>query len=258
MPEKLPSLLAQPFGIALARGLHHGLGVEYARLAAAGCCWFLLHAAVAGSGLRGVLVARFADKGYRSAFSLASVASLWWLIAEYGHARYAPLWLTPAWLYWVPAVLVPVALVFLVGAFTVPSPTAVGGEKLLGAPEPARGMLRITRHPFLWSAVIWSLAHGLVNADAASLLFFGSLGVTALRGTFDIDRKRRRSSPDEYARFEAVTSNVPFAALLSGRTRLVARELVLPVALGLAVAVVSVALHPRFFGTSALPMLSGR
>ncbi len=235
-----------------------GWGVEFASLALAGCCWFLLHAAVAGSPLRGLAIARFGEKAYRGAFSLASLASLWWLIAEYGHARYVALWVTPAWLYWAPAALVPVALVFLAGAFTVPNPTAVGGEKLLAQAEPARGMLRITRHPFLWSAVLWSLGHVLVNADPASLIFFGSLGVTALRGTFDIDRKRRASSGADYARFEAVTSNVPFVALLSGRTRLVLRELLVPLALGLALTVGSVLLHPRFFGAPALPALSSR
>lgn len=230
-------------------------GVEFARLALAGLVWFLLHAGVAGTSLRARAIARFGEKAYRSAFSLASLASLWWLIFEYGHARYAPLWLTPRALFVIPAVIMPVAFVFLAGAFTVPSPTAVGGEKLLGAAEPARGMLRVTRHPFLWSAVMWSVAHLLVSADAGSLMFFGSLGVTALRGTFDIDRKRRRSSPAEYARFEAVTSNVPFAALLAGRTRLVARELVLPLLIGLALVLVSVAFHARLFGASAVPWL---
>ena len=229
--------------------------MEFARLAAAGLVWFFLHAGVAGSSLRPLAVARFGEKAYRSGFSLASLASLWWLIFEYGHARYAPLWVTPRALYLVPAVIMPVAFVFLAGAFTVPSPTAVGGEKTLAAPEPARGMLRVTRHPFLWSAVMWSLAHLLVNADVGSLIFFGSLGVTALRGTFDIDRKRRRTHPVEFARFEAVTSNVPLAALLAGRTRLVARELVVPVLIGLALALGTVALHARFFGGSAVPWL---
>lgn len=220
--------------------------------------WFFLHAGVAGSSLRTHAVARFGEKAYRSGFSLASVASLWWLIFEYGHARYVPLWVTPRALYLLPAVIMPVAFVFLAGAFTVPSPTAVGGEKALAGAEPARGMLRVTRHPFLWSAVLWSLAHLLVIADLGSLIFFGSLGVTALRGTFDIDRKRRRTHPAEFARFEAVTSNVPLAALLSGRTRLVPRELIVPVLLGLALTLATIAFHARFFGASAVPWLHGR
>lgn len=233
------------------------LFVEFARLAIAALTWFLLHAAVAGSGLRVALVGRFGDKAYRGGFSLASLASLWWLIYEYGHAPYVLLWVPPRPLHFVPLLIVPVAFVFLVGAFTVPSPTAVGGEKHLAEAEPARGLLRVTRHPFLWSAFLWALAHLLVNADVGSQIFFASLGITALRGAFDIDRKRRRTNPIEFARFEQVTSNVPFGALLAGRNRLVMREVWLPLLLGFALALGTIALHPHFFGASAVPDLHG-
>jgi uncharacterized membrane protein len=226
--------------------------VDFARLALASAAWFLLHAAVAGSGLRGLLVERFGDKAYRGGFSLASFASLAWLIIEYRGAPFQVLGAPWHALYFVPLVLVPIAFVFLVGAFTVPSPTAIGGEKHLVGAEPARGLLRVTRHPFLWSVVLWSVAHLLVNADLGSSLFFGSLGITALRGAYDIDRKRRRSNPSEFARFEGVTSNVPFAALLAHKNRLVLRELWLPLVLGLGLSLATVALHPHFFGTSAL------
>ena len=231
--------------------------MEFVHLALAALAWFLLHAGVAGSGLRGLLVQRFGEKAYRGGFSLASVASLWWLVSEYRGAPFHPLWVTPQLLVFVPLLLVPVACVFLVGAFTVPSPTSVGGERHLEQAEPARGLLRVTRHPFLWSVVLWAAAHLLVNADLGSLLFFGSLGLTALRGAYDIDRKRRRSHPVEFERFERVTSNLPFAALASGKARLVLREVWLPLLLGLALALGAIALHPHFFGASVVPGLHG-
>jgi uncharacterized membrane protein len=231
--------------------------VEFARLAIAALSWFLLHAAVAGSGLRFALVRSVGDKLYRSGFSVASLGVLWWLVHEYGHAPYRQLWATPRPLYFVPLLIVPLAFVLLAGAFTLPNPTALGGEKLLATSKP-RGVLRITRHPFLWSAVLWSAAHLLVNADAGSLIFFGSLGLTALRGSYDIDRKRRRTHPLEFAAFEAETSNVPLAAVFAGRNRLVLRELWLPLLLGLALALAAVGLHPHVFsGTSAVPALHG-
>jgi uncharacterized membrane protein len=239
--------------IAAAGRLYHATVVEFGRLVLAALAWFLLHAAVAGSGLRQALVRRFGDKAYRGGFSLASVASLWWLIYEYGHAPFVSLWVTPRPLLFAPLLIVPLAFVFLVGAFTVPSPTTIGGERHLAEAEPARGVLRITRHPFLWSVVLWSTAHLLVNADAGSQIFFAGLGVTALRGTFDIDRKRRRTSPTEFSRFERLTSNVPFSALLSGRNQLVLRELRLSLALGLALSLGAIALHRHFFGASAVP-----
>jgi uncharacterized membrane protein len=231
--------------------------VEFAHLALAGLVWFLLHAAVAGSQLRGWLVARFGERAYLAGFSLTSLASLWWLIHAYRAAPYRALWSTPAPLHLVPLVVVPLALVLLVGAFTVKSPTAVGGEKFLDKGEPVRGVLRITRHPFLWSVVAWSVAHLVVSPDLGSQLFFTSLGLTALSGSFDIDRKRRRSNPEAFARFEAVSSNLPFAALRAGRTRLVWRELWLPLLLGLALASGAALLHPYLFGTRVLPALPG-
>jgi uncharacterized membrane protein len=231
--------------------------VEFAPLLAAGAVWFLLHAAIAGSPLRFWLVERLGAKAYRGAFSVASVGALVWLIYEYGRARYVPLWVTPAALTLVPLLLMPIAFVFVIGAFTVPSPTMVGGEKLLAGEREPRGLLRVTRHPFLWSAVLWSAAHLAANCDVGSLIFFGSIGLTALRGTFDIDRKRRHTHPEEFARFERVTSNLPFAAVLAGRNHLVLREVWLPLLLGLALALAAVALHSRLFGASAVPTLHG-
>ena len=232
--------------------------MEFARLAIAASAWFLLHAAIAGSNLRAVLVRLLGDKTYRRGFSVASLLTLWWLSYEYGHAPYRALWVTPAPLYFAPLLILPWAFVLLAGAFTSPSPTALGGEKFLAGSQPARGVLRVTRHPFLWSVVLWAAAHLLVNADAGSLIFFGSLGLTALRGSFDIDRKRRHTHPVEFARFEAETSNVPLAAVLARRNQLVLRELWLPLLLGVALALAAIALHPHFFsGASAVPGLHG-
>jgi uncharacterized membrane protein len=231
--------------------------VEFAGLASAALTWFLLHALVAGSGLRALLVNRFGDKAYRGGFSFASLATLWWLSHEYGRAPFVALGQMPEVFAYLPVVLVPPAFVLLAGAFAVPSPTALGGERFLAKPEAARGMLRVTRHPFLWSVVLWAVAHLAANVDVGSLLFFGGLALTALRGTVDIDRKRRRSNAAEFAAFEAQTSNVPFAALLAGRNRLVLREVWLPVVLGLSLALGAVALHPRFFGRSAIPGFHG-
>ena len=36
------------------------------------------------------------------------------------------------------------------------------------------------RHPMLWGAVVWAVAHLLVNGDQASLLLFGGIGLWAL------------------------------------------------------------------------------
>lgn len=43
------------------------------------------------------------------------------------------------------------------------------------------------RHPMLWGAVIWAVAHLLVNGDLASLVLFGGLGLWALAQMYFIN-----------------------------------------------------------------------
>ena len=87
-------------------------------------------------------------------------------------------------------------------------------------PDAARGMLRITRHPFLCGVALWALAHLVVNGHLAALVLFGSLLVLAIGGTASIDAKRRRATGAQWAAFAGVTSVLPFAAIAAGRNRL--------------------------------------
>jgi uncharacterized membrane protein len=138
----------------------------------------------------------------------------------------------------------------LVGAFSVPNPTAVGAEKVLQRTDAARGVLRITRHPFLWSVALWSGAHLLVTGHVAAILFFGSFLATALRGTSSIDEKRRRTNKAEFARYAEVTSNLPFAAIVAGKNRLAWSELWVPAVIAGLLLAVLIHLHQRLFGFS--------
>lgn len=222
----------------------------FERLALASFAWFALHAFVAGSALRWWLAGRLGENGFRALFSLLSLASLALLVDSYRKAAFYPLWFAPRPLHWLPLVVIPLALVLLVGAFSVPNPTAVGAEKVLERTDAARGVLRITRHPFLWAVALWSGAHLLVTGHVSAILFFGSLCVTALRGTSSIDEKRRRTNRSEFLRYAEVTSNLPFAAIVLGKNRLVLRELWVPLLIaGLLLAII-LRLHARLFGFS--------
>ncbi len=224
-------------------------------LGIAALTWFGIHPLVAGSKLRAVLVQKLGDRGYQSAFSLLSIASLTFLIWAYRKAPCDPLWITPRPLYFLPLVAVPLAFVFLVGAFTVPNPMAVAGEKALAGDDPARGMQRVTRHPFLWAVILWSGSHLIVNGNVPALLFFGSLFLTAAIGTRDIDQKRLRSDPEGFRRYATLTSNLPFLAIASGKNRLKLRELVVPIVVGLILAAALLHFHQSWFGLSALRAL---
>src|SRR5262249_51093083 len=89
----------------------------------------------------------------------------------------------------------------------------------------ARGLERITRHPFFVGVAIAAAAHALLATRLVGTVFSLRLRGRSLVGAWHQDRKllARRGRP--FADFLAVTSVVPFAAILSGRQRLVAREL---------------------------------
>lgn len=208
----------------------------------------LLHRLVSGTRLRDMLVARLGEGAFRGVFSLASAGALGWLIWAYGKARMLEVTPLADWR-WLAAVLMAVALLLIVLGLMTPGPTVVGGEKLLQRDDPARGIHRVTRHPFLWGLALWSAVHLAYNPGAANLVFFGTFLVVSAAGTFSIDAKRARAFGELWQRYAARTSNLPFAAILQGRNRLVAGEFSL-LALGVAAAVFVLVslLHARVFG----------
>ena len=120
-------------------------------LIVASAYFLLIHFGVSGTKLRDTLVARFGEGPYRGAFALASLLGLVWMGYAYRSAPTIPLW--GLLLGFRPAayVLVLIALIFVVVGIATPSPTRVGMEsKLAQGSDIARGMVRITRHPFLW------------------------------------------------------------------------------------------------------------
>ena len=190
-----------------------------AMLVAAGLFFLGLHLLVSGTTLRDRIVATTGEQPYLGLFSAASLGGIVWLCWAYARADYTELWGQVAVLYPVMLVTVFVALELVVVGLTTPSPTAVEGESKLDG-EPARGILSITRHPFLWGVAIWAVSHLIVNGDAASLVFFGTLLVLSVSGTVSIDRKLARRYGSKWQDFAGGTSNVPFAAIAGGRARL--------------------------------------
>lgn len=178
----------------------------------------VMHLGVAGTRLRDRAVAIYGEKAYRGAFSLATVVVLLWLIVAYGRAPYLPTWgmLAP----WAPVMVVlmlPAMLLAVIGLLT-PSPTAVGQERRLA--EPPRGILRVTRHPFLNGVALWALLHLVGDGDLASLVFFACFALVAVFGTTSIDAKRRRLMGEAaWIPFATRTSIIPFAAIVAGRNQ---------------------------------------
>ena len=189
------------------------------------------------SGLaRGLLVERLGTGAYLGLYTLIAFVSLGLLIyawvVSYPHVDFL---FSPAPFQWLPWVLTPIALVLVIGGNIAPNPTNVGGDGLLQQEEVARGMLRITRHPTQWGISLWAFSHLLANGDRDSVVFFGTFIATAAVGVYLMERRKARTLGDDWQRFVAGTSLLPFAAVFSGRCRWVWGEMVLPLLIGAAV-----------------------
>lgn len=201
---------------------------------------------VSSTPLRAALTGAIGERGYLGLYSLLAFATLGWMIWAYGRAPVQPLW---AGLRLVPAVLMPFALVFAASALMSRNPTAIGQAGAMKADEPARGIIRVTRHPLMWGIMLWGAAHILARGDLASLLFFGGFVALAGLGTVLIDARKARDFGADWQRFAAVTSNVPFAAIAAGRNRFVFGEIGLKrIGVGLGLYVVLFLAHPYLFG----------
>jgi uncharacterized membrane protein len=175
---------------------------------------------------RAVLVARFGERGFLGLYSLLALLLLVWLVVAYAGAPYVEVWSPPGMFAVVPLVVMPGALYFLVAGNTQPNPTAVGAKPDLDRERPAPAVFALTRHPVMWGIGAWALSHLAVNGDLASILLFGSIAFLALYGTRVIDAKKQRAWPvEQWQRFAAATSNLPFAALIAGRVDFRMKEL---------------------------------
>lgn len=206
---------------------------------------FLLTHFVASTALRPKLVATIGEGRYRGLFVLVAFATLGWMIWAYARAPTQALLWAP--LRHLPLVVMPFSLILIVTALVRMNPTAVGAERMMKADEPARGMVRITRHPFMWGVMLWAAAHILANADAKSTVFFGAFLLLAALGTVLIDRRKRALA--DWPKFAGLTSNVPFVAVAQGRNRVAWHEIGwLRPAIGVALYGVLLVVHPWLFG----------
>lgn len=220
-----------------------------------GVCFFVgIHLFISGTGLRGELVQRYGERLYMAMFSLLSLLGLVWMIAAYHTAPYVELWGQLTGGRWLSSLLVLIAFLFIVPGMLSRNPTAIGGEALLGEEEPARGIFRISRHPFLMGFAIWSATHMIYNGDLSSNIFFGGFFILSVFGPCAIDKKLA-SQPDWQA-FADKTSIFPFIAILDQRNTLEIKELLnWRLAAAIIVYIAVFKLHRFMFGVA--PIITG-
>jgi uncharacterized membrane protein len=186
------------------------------------------HIGLAMQPVRSRLVARFGEWGFRWIFSGVAATSFALLAICYAdHRAEGPAGLAlgayPV-LRWPLVSIVVLGVVLMVaslarytgGPYDVVSP---------GTSRPARGLERVTRHPFFVGVAMFAGAHALLATHLVGALVMLALAVLAIAGARHQDAKLRQSRGAPFAAYVAGTSAVPFAAVLAGRQQLVWREL---------------------------------
>jgi uncharacterized membrane protein len=172
--------------------------------------------------LRALTVRLVGEGPYLGLFSLASLAGLAWMTYAYKQATFFALW--PG-LHLLPVVVTPFAFVLLACGVLARNPMLSGQAAALRHPDAARGILRITRHPVMWAIMLWAGSHLLAIGSLQAAILFGGLFLLAAAGTTLQDARKAAQLGDDWHRFAARTSNLPFVAIAQGHNVLSWREI---------------------------------
>ncbi|MGK5090504.1 NnrU family protein [Deltaproteobacteria bacterium TL4] len=213
---------------------------------------------ISSTPLRGFLVRTLGERLYLVLYSLISIGALVWMIVAYGNApRNLLMWYSNAFTRMIPLFVIPVAFTFVIAGAAIggKNPTSLTSlliPKKRSAAQNVSGILRITRHPMQWGILLWALSHICATGEVASFLFFGGFAFLSGVGSLSIDRKREKTMGDEWQAFEKITSNVPFAAIVAGKNRLILSEIpFVQILIAVFLYGIFIAYHVSFFGTLA-------
>lgn len=212
------------------------------------------HFALSSVSVRPPLVRLIGEGGFRALYSVVALATLVWAVMAYRAAPYVGLWHAGMTLKHIPVVLMPFASILAVAGLTTRNVTAVGGESMVEEPDTVTGIITVTRHPFLWGALLWSLGHIAANGDLASVVFFGGFGILAAGGMAHIDYRRRFTMGPAWGPIAMTTSAIPFLAAVEGRKSVDWRGIGWArIAGGVVLFFLLLAIHPWIAGVPLLP-----
>lgn len=185
-----------------------------------------VHLIMSSSGARPRLIRLLGDRGFLAFYSAVIIlvfvsmlvyffqhkhaGPLLWDLQELPLVRYAAMALIAMGFFFLAISIAPSSA----------SPLAMSASGTLTA----KGLVRITRHPGFIGFSLFGLAHCLVNGYLGDVIFFGGFAAWPPIGARDQERRKLVTMGKEFADFLAATSYVPFAAVLSGRQKLVWKE----------------------------------
>ncbi|WP_116138579.1 NnrU family protein [Trinickia diaoshuihuensis] len=131
---------------------------------------------------RDARIARFGEQGWKGIYSVASLVGFVLIVWGYGVARRTPhlLWVPPAGIRHLTALLVAVAFILIAAAYV-----------------PGNRIKRAIGHPMMAGTAMWGLGHLLANGTLNAIVLFGVFLVWGTAGVV-ISRGRDRAAGVRY------------------------------------------------------------
>jgi len=153
------------------------------------------------------LVRALGEGPFRGAYSLVAIITFALMVYFYrAIGREPPLWNSGEAGWIVATLLMWFASILFVGSF-IKNPALVGARGPSGAPI---GVMRITRHPMMWSFALWAAVHLMIIATPKAFVLDGAIIILALGGAAGQDSKKARLMGEDWHDWTAQTAFIPF------------------------------------------------
>jgi len=162
--------------------------------------------------VRRFLTSLVGQRAYIAAYSFLSLALIVWVIVAARRAPYVALWPNQIWHAFVPLIVMPFAIWFILGGLAEPNPLSISFySKTATQLSP---MARVTRHPVLWGFLLWALSHIPPNGNLVAIILFGCMAILAVGGFWLVDRRaRQRLGQTNWLELARSSPLIPFAAI---------------------------------------------
>lgn len=160
--------------------------------------------------LRKPMVSRLGQRGFQMIYSLAALLTFAASVVAFRQVQSgSPLWDGSGLPMWAVATAVTwLGMVLLLGSFFGNPALPAPGATQTAQRTPA-GVMRVTRHPMMWSFALFSLAHIMVSPTPRVLVFGIGLIVLALVGAHLQDGKKDAQMGGVWATWRSRTSYWP-------------------------------------------------
>jgi uncharacterized membrane protein len=157
---------------------------------------------------------------FQGIYSLVAAATLLWMVLAYRSAPPTALFWPVGGALWAAVTIVMLLASILLMGSIIRNPALPTGGAPPKFPDTAHGVFAITRHPMMWAFALWGLCHIAVYPMMKNIIVALAIIILALVGAALQDRKKKQLEPKLWPAWEAKTSYLPFAAIVSGRARL--------------------------------------